>query len=168
MRNKNHGGFTLIELLIGLMLTALLLQGLFFLLSVSLKSWQTTTARIQIHQTARMAMEAMTRELRLASVITVPLPGQSLAGIRFLRPDSAGTSQSLVFQTGTPLGGNPHTLYRIASSGQPTPLTENTVTQLEFAFEPPRMVVIRLTLTDPQTGVADSLDTAVTCINVPD
>ncbi len=168
MKREYRGGFSLVEVLIGLMLTALLLQGLFSLLSTSFKSWQVILARTQTHQTARMAMESMVRELRPASAINSPLPGQVLSGIRIVRPDMAGNSYSLVFQLGTTLGGNPRTVYRIAASGQPTPLTENTVTELQFELKPPRLVVIRLTVTDPQTGVSDSLDTAVTCINVPD
>ena len=168
MKQPGRNGFSLVEILIGLMLTALLLQSLPPLLSGSFMSWQHSVARTVTHQTARMAMEAMTRELRLASEVVRPAAGQSSTAIEVKITNEAGQVSRLIFQLGTTLGANSHTLYRISSGGQPTPITENTVSQFQVAFQPPRLVTIKLTLTDPQTGVADSLASAVTCINASD
>lgn len=168
MKTRQQGGFSLVELLIGLMLTALLLQSLPPLLSSAFASWRQSVSRTVTHQSARMAMEAMIRELRLASEILSPLPRQTATVVRVDMLDEAGKTSRLIFQLGTTFGANPQTLYRISAGGQPTPLTENTVTALRFEFQPPRLLVIELTLTDPQTGVSDRLTSAVTCLNVPD
>ena len=168
MKQPLRNGFSLIEILIGLMLTALLLQSLPPLLSTTFLSWQHSVARTVTHQTARMAMEAMTRELRLASAIVRPTAGQGSTAVEVKITNEAGQVSRLIFQLGTTFGANPHTLYRISADGKPTPITENTVSQLQFAFQPPRLLIITLTLKDPQTGVADSLASAVTCTNVPD
>lgn len=168
MKQPLRNGFSLIEILIGLMLTALLLQSLPPLLSTTFLSWQHSVARTVTHQSARMAMEAMTRELRLASEVVRPAAGQSSTAVEVKLSNEAGQVSRLIFQLGTTLGANPRTLYRISSGGQPTPITENSVSQLQFAFQPPRLLTIKLTLTDPQTGGTDSLTSSVTCINAPD
>ncbi len=168
MKKPLRGGFTLIEVLIGLMLTALLFQGLFLLLSTSLMSWQTSVARTVVHQSARMSMEAMTRELRFASSIASPLPGQEASSIRFTRVDSAGNPQTLIFQLGLSSGRNTQTLYRVHTPGQPAPLTQNVVSSLSFRFQPPRLITISLTQTDPQTKISDTVQTSIACLNIPD
>ena len=56
-------GFSLLELLIGLALTVLLLQGMFSLLSTSVLSWRASVARTEVHQSVRLAVEAMAREV---------------------------------------------------------------------------------------------------------
>lgn len=57
-------GMTLIELVLGLMLTAMLLSGIFGLLSTSLSSWQAGSSRSELQQTARFAIDSMVRDLR--------------------------------------------------------------------------------------------------------
>lgn len=168
MKRLQQNGFSLIEILIGLMLTALLLQSLPPLLFTTFLSWRHSVAGTVTHQSARMAMEAMTRELRLASEVVRPAAGQNSNAVEVKITNEAGQVSRLVFQLGTTLGANSHTLYRISAGGQPTPLTENTVSQFLIAFQPPRLLTISLTLTDPQTGVTDSLTSAVTCTNGPD
>jgi prepilin-type N-terminal cleavage/methylation domain-containing protein len=168
MKKSARGGFTLVEVLIGLMLTALLLQALFPMLVTSFLSWQTSVSRMVTHQTARTAMEAMIRELRFASSIAVPLPGQRSSGIRFTKIDSAGNPQTLIFQQGSSSGMNTRTLYRINPPGEATPLTQEVVSDLYFQFQPPRLVFVSLTLADPQTKVSDTVQTSITCVNMPD
>ena len=87
-----------------------------------------------------------------------PTPGSS----------NGGKSVRLTFRLGTNLGANQRTLYRISSGGQPTPLTQDTVTGLQFEFLQPRLLLISLTLTDRETGASDSISSAVTCLNLPD
>jgi prepilin-type N-terminal cleavage/methylation domain-containing protein len=168
MKRPARDGFTLVELLIGLMLTAILFQALLPLLSTSLLSWRNSVSRISTHQTARMAMESMTRELRFASAISAPLPDQRASRIRFLKPDDTGKIQTLIFQLGSSSGQNTQTLYRIHPPGQPNPLTENVISELSFQFQPPRLVVVSLTVTDSGTKVSDTIATSITCVNVPD
>lgn len=168
MRRPAQGGFLLVEMLIGLMLTALLLQALFPLLHTSFLSWNVSVSRMVTHQTARTALAAMTRELRFASAVTAPSPGASAAGIAFILRDANGKAQALNFQRGLPAGGNSQTLYRITSPGQPVPLTENVVSGLTFQFQPPRLVVVSLTVTDAKTKISDTVQTGITCVNIPD
>ena len=129
MKRREQAGFSLVELLIGLMLTALILQAIPPLLSTSFLSWRQSVARTATHQSARMAMEAMTRELRLASEVVSPLPGQAAASVSVDAPDETGRTTRLTFRLGTNHGANRRTLYRISGGGQPTPLTEDTVSE---------------------------------------
>ena len=168
MKRRRQAGFSLVELLIGLMLTALILQAIPPLLSTSFMSWRQSVARTATHQSARMAMEAMIRELRLASQVVSPLPGQTAAAVSVDAPDETGKTTRLTFRLGTNLGANRRTLYRISGGGQPTPLTQDMVSELWFCYKPHHLLVIDLTLTDRETGVSDSLSSAVTCLNLPD
>ena len=168
MKRREQAGFSLVELLIGMMLTALILQAIPPLLSTSFVSWRQSVARTATHQSARMAMEAMTRELRLASEVVSPLPGQAAASVSVDAPDETGRTTRLTFRLGTNHGANRRTLYRISGGGHPTPLTADTVSELRFCFKPPYLLVIDLTLTDRETGMGDSLTSAVTCLNLPD
>ena len=166
MKRRLQGGFSLVEMLIGLMLTALILQAIPPLLSTAFVSWRQSVARTATHQSGRMALEAMTRELRLASQIVSPLPGQAAAAVSVDTTDETGKTSRLTFRLGTNLGANRRTLYRISGGGQPTPLTEDTVSELRFWYKPPHLLVIDLTLTDRETGLCDSLTSAVTCLNL--
>lgn len=168
MKRRLQGGFSLVEMLIGLMLTALLLQAIPPLLSTAFVSCRQSVARTATHQSGRMAMEAMTRELRLASAIVSPLPGQAAAAVSVDTTDETGKTTRLTFRLGTNLGANRRTLYRISAGGQPTPLTEDTVSELRFWYKPPHLLAVDLTLTDRETGVSDSLTSAVSCLNLAD
>ena len=168
MKRRPQGGFMLVEALVWLMLTALLLQAIFPMLAVSFLSWETSVAQMETHQTARMAMETMTRELRYASAISRPLPEQYAADLHFTKLDSSGILQNLIFKQGSSPGKNVHTLYRINTRGEPSPITQNVVSDLYFLFSPPRRVFVSLTVTDPKTQVSDTVQTSITCVNVPD
>lgn len=165
MKRKNQAGFSLLELLVGVLLTSMLLQGIFTLLNTSFWGWNVLTARVYIHQTARAAMAAMVREMRPAYGIVSPLSGGSGNEIKLVHKDAAGNLQILTFRTGTSWGGNPRTLYRTVAAGQPTPLTENCVSELLFMVESARLVRIRLTVADERTRLSDTLEMAVVCRN---
>jgi hypothetical protein len=97
-----------------------------------------------------------------------PLPEQHAADLHFTKIDSSGISQNLIFQQGSSPGKNVHTLYRINTRGEPSPITQNVVSELYFLFSPPRRVFVSLTVTDPITQVSDTVQTSITCVNVPD
>ncbi len=167
-RRRRQSGFILMDVLLGLLLTAILMQALFPLLSTALLSWQTSVARMEVHQVARMSTEAMTREIRFASGIALPLMNEADSRIKFQKPNSSGELETLIFCQGSPSGLNPHTLYRIHSPGTPNPLTQNVVSKLSFRYLPPRLILISMTVTDPATQVAETLETSVYCVNLPD
>lgn len=168
MNRIRRSGFVLAEVLVGIGLTALLLQALFPMLSTSLLAWKSSVARITAHQTARMAMESMIRELSLASAITWPRSGQPDSSVRFQLRATPDQTENLIFRLGTSAGLNAKTLYRVPGSGQPSPLTQNVVDALQFRFEPPRRLWISLTVTDPERRVTATLETGITCRNMPD
>ena len=168
MKRQGQGGFSLLETLIGLMLTALLLQAIPPLLSTAVVSWRQSVARTATHQSARMAMEAMLRELRPAWQVLSPSPGVAAATVTVDTLDEAGNKTRLTFRLGTALGTNRHTLYRISGGGQATPLTEDTVSELRFEYNPPNLLIVHLTLTDRDTGASDRLTGSVNCLNLPD
>ena len=68
-RHASEAGFTLIELIVGLSLTALLMAGIFGLLSVSLKSRSSGDRSTELQQTARYATDLMVREIQFAKKI---------------------------------------------------------------------------------------------------
>lgn len=165
---KRQSGFILIEVLVGLLLTALLMQALFPLLSMALLSWKASVARMEVHQAARMSTEAMMREIRFASAIFWPPLNQADSRIQFQKRDSAGALETLTFQQGSPSGLNQHTLYRIHYPGTPNPLTQNIVSELRFRHLPPRLIQISMTVTDTATQVSHTLETSIHCANLPD
>ncbi len=62
----NQQGFTLIEIIIGFSLTLLLLASVAFLFSVHIPTWLRGQSQVEVQQTARYALDKMTRELRYA------------------------------------------------------------------------------------------------------
>lgn len=113
-----------------------------------------------------MAIEAMTRELRFASVIAWPPPGQPDSRVRFRKLESDGSQSTLGFQLGLSSGQNPKAIYRTNTLGQASPLTENVASTLRFEYIEPRLVKIELIVTDDATGQQDFISTSVTCVNV--
>ena len=167
-RRRRRSGFILIDVLLGLLLTALLMQALLPLLSTALLSWKTSVGRMEVHQVARMSTEAMIRDIRFASAIAWPPLNEADSRIQFQKRDSSGTLETLTFRQGSPSGLNPNTLYRIHSPGTPNPLTQNVVSDLRFEYLPPRLILISMTVTDPATQMAETVETSIHCDNLPD
>lgn len=67
----NQNGFTLVELVIAMALTVILLSAVVSLLATSLKAWQTDSRKVEIQQTARIGLDAISRELKYAQSITL-------------------------------------------------------------------------------------------------
>ena len=67
--STNEQGFTLIEIVIGFSLSALLLTSISFLFPVYVRTWLEGQSRIEVQQTARYAIDKMTRELRYAESV---------------------------------------------------------------------------------------------------
>ncbi len=80
MQNSMTGqrGMTLIELMLGLMLTVVLLSGIFGLLSTSLVSWKSGISRSEVQQTARFAVDSMVRDLRYGDNYELGNDGRSI------------------------------------------------------------------------------------------
>jgi len=156
-----QSGFTLIELLIGMALTSLLMAVLISFLFVSLKAWHFGSTQSTLQQTARISLDTMVRELRYAKTIQSPNGGGTVSAITFTN----FRNEAVTYSRGTSSGANPQTLYRRVFLTD-NPLTENTVTVLSFTVVRPRTVFAVITITDATSGQSETLQTAVTCLNV--
>ena len=164
---RNQSGFTLIELILGLALTSILLAALLNLFFVSLSAWLSGRDKMEAQQTARIAMDAMTREIRSDALsIAVPAgngPSEILA-IIVANKDVPGKLDTIVFQR------TANTLYRKLNRWdgvqQSFPITEATVTELTFRVTQPRLVEISLGITLNQAQPF-SLKSAIAGLNIP-
>jgi len=169
-------GFTLVELMTGLMLTVLLLAGIFGLLSTSLLSWQFGNSRMEVQHTARYAVDSIVRDLQFAKTITV----NSTTKLT-LTTEQFG-SKTIEYYLDTT--SNPYTLRRDqkdGSGGQPVTggsMINISVTDVQFSTlstnsaGQPKTIGITLTATDvSQADVSKrqsfTVTTAVTAVNVP-
>ncbi|MDF2568495.1 MAG: hypothetical protein K0R55_99 [Sporomusa sp.] len=71
-------GLTLVELMAGLSVFIILMSAIFPLLSTSIKAWQIGRSRVDIQQTARLAVERVAHSVRYAKNVTVGDSGGSL------------------------------------------------------------------------------------------
>jgi len=158
---KQQQGFTLIEVITGVTLTVILLSGMLSILSTSLITWTLEKKRINIQQTAGFAMDTIMRELRYAQDIQLTNP-QSLLITKL-------NGETITFRLGGGLHAN--TLYMVidkmnaipAGGSSANPITENIVTNLQFAPYPqsnsPTAVAITIEVASPNTGHKQTLHT---------
>ncbi|HWR43648.1 PilW family protein [Sporomusa sp.] len=162
---KGQSGFTLIELMIGLGLTVLLMSAIFGLLFTSLRSWQQGKSHVEIHQTVRIAVDTIARQVRYAYTVSSPdgktLRIKSAAGI-------------IVF------GVDPETkaLCITQGSGSPQPFAGNGVNDQEgsiIIIDNPdgtpmftaqgRLATIKITAKDKTTGATFTCQSAMAVLN---
>ncbi|MCX7780943.1 MAG: hypothetical protein N2491_08505 [Negativicutes bacterium] len=158
------GGFTYIELLISMTIALLLFAGVFGLLSTSLLSWRTGSSRIEAQQTARAALEAMTREIRYDARDIITANGNS-STLRY--HNSIGETIEFYRE------GN--VLYRRVTSvsglvNSPNPITEGTVSFLNFTVADSadfthKVIRIRLMVTVPNPQQSFELSTMIVALN---
>jgi len=161
----NRRGFTLVELLIGTLLSVILLGIVFQVLSVSVNSWRAGIERTSYRQAARMAVGRITQELKYADQITYPAVGTKAQSIHFYKPADSGPRQRFGFQLGTTGGASTRTLYMTIDNGSPTPLTGNTVSNLEFLIVEQGLVQFQLSLDDGAGAGLETISTLVNCLN---
>lgn len=88
----NQNGFTLVELVIAMALTVILLSAVVSLLATSLKAWQTDSRKVEIQQTARIGLDAISRELKYAQSITLDADKH---GVTVEKKKTTGDTQSI-------------------------------------------------------------------------
>lgn len=150
---SGNAGFTLIELVIGMTIAVMLMSAVFGILSVSLTSSRTGKAKVEAQETARTALDAMVREIRIDALdITVPAAdavGSGTLAIRVADTIVANQQNTITFYTVS------NVLYRKLDKWDGTstafPITEGTVTALSFDVKHPRTVGIALTVTVPNS-----------------
>lgn len=160
-----NSGFTLIELLIGMLLVVILMSAVFGLLSVSLTSSRIGTAKVEAQETARTAIDAMVREIRMEALdITIPATDTTSNTLSIRVADKVDTTRqnTVTFYLAS------NVLYRKLDKWDGTsgtfPMTEGTVTALSFEVTHPRSVKISLTVKTPNAS-AFSLVTSVVGMN---
>jgi len=94
-------GFTLIEIMVTSVVLAILIVGLFLVLSLGQRSWLTADTGIQLRQDISRALMVMSQELKQtsASKINIALNG-SASSIRFKLPQDTNGDGSIVDSTG--------------------------------------------------------------------
>jgi type II secretory pathway pseudopilin PulG len=160
-----NAGFTLVELAIGMTLTIILMSAVFGLLSVSLTSSRIGIAKVEAQETARVAVDAMVREIRNDALdITVPATNTTSSTLSILIADDQDSTKrnTVTFYVAS------KTLYRKldkwnGNSGT-FPVTEGTVTDLLFKVEHPRTVKISVTVQTADDSIF-SLETSVAGLN---
>lgn len=87
------GGFTLAEVIIAVMLLGLVVAAAYQAFSAVDISWRRGEGRIDAQQNLRIAADRMAREIRQASVITLPAVGSSAGEIQFRYSSSRSQPQ---------------------------------------------------------------------------
>lgn len=106
-RSQQQRGFTLMELIIGLSLTVLLLSAIAPLLTVSVQSWRIGSSRSEVQQTARFAVESITRDLHYGTNFA------RINGFEISFTDAGNSEVHYRLDTTT------HILYKVTGTTQP-------------------------------------------------
>lgn len=166
-------GFTLAESIIALALTAILLSALCSAFLVWGQGWRKGSARITLQQNARMAMDAMVRELRYntGNIVTPAVGATPDDTIEFR---NSGDYKTFKFYTASPVDySGVATLYRyVQDDRSPAPgvdqITEPSqvyVKSLSFDRKNVNTVEIRLVLSDRHYGFDEEIQTTIVCLN---
>jgi type II secretory pathway pseudopilin PulG len=163
----NHAkGFIYVELIIGMALTVLLMGAAFDLFAVSLAAWKAGSVKVEVQETARVALDAMVREIRYDALqIANPADNResNVLAIQVEAEDNPARRNTITFYRDAA-----NVLYRRLDkwdgSATAFPITEKTVTALAFTVTHPRLVEISLTVT--KTGFPPvTLESAVAALN---
>ena len=88
MKNKN--GFTVVEIMVCIVIISFIVLGIYDIMIVGGKSWNTDMGRLDLQQESRLAMDGMTRELREGSKSAVSRTDGG-AKIEFSHPEATGS-----------------------------------------------------------------------------
>lgn len=166
-------GFTLVESIIAIALTVVLLSSLCSAFLVWGQGWQKSSARITLQQNARIAMDAMVRELRYTAG-NIVTPATSAAPANTLEFRNTGDYKTLKFYTASPAAyPGVATLYRyVKDDRSPAPgvdqLTEPSqvyIKSLSFDRKNVNTVEIRLVLSDRYYNFEEEIQTTIVGLN---
>lgn len=92
--NRSFAGFTLVEVLVAVAILLLFVAGGTKFFEHTTRSWQENYARLEIQQSARIAMDEMTNNIRQASAATVVIDALAV-------PANSRISFQVIKDTGT-------------------------------------------------------------------
>lgn len=160
-----NAGIMLMELLIGIALITILLSALFSLFAVAITSSRIGTAKVEAQETARIALDAMVREIRTDALDIITPATNAISdslSIQVVDNNDNTKYNTITFYLAS------STLYRKLNKWDGStgtfPLTEGTVTHLQFDVRHPRTVKISLTVQTANNS-AYSLTTSVAGLN---
>jgi prepilin-type N-terminal cleavage/methylation domain-containing protein len=100
---RNQRGFTLAELLVVVAILALVLAGTLVALQQGQNAYQYGSGRVEVQQSARMAVDRMVRDLRTGTVVTA----STATSVGFQYIDDTGATVTVTYSlTGTNLQRN--------------------------------------------------------------
>lgn len=161
---------TLIELILGLMLTMLLLSGIFGLLTTSIGAWRAGSSRSELQQTARFAVDSMVRDLRYGDNFV--LESNTSITYRNIKPGNqygntyryhVSTNDHILYKTGIhpPSFSQPVTGNNITGASKIVINPDDQVIFTQPDLNNPNIIAITLKAKDTLTGHSFVLYSAV-------
>lgn len=101
---KSLTGFTFIEVLAVIIISLIVMAGIFVALSAGRQSWFTGSAQVELQQETRRAMDTMVKELRQcirATIVGVPNDGFSYPAITFQMPEDIDNDGDVIAADGS-------------------------------------------------------------------
>ena len=153
---KNHQGVTLVELMVTVIIFAFILGICYSLLISGSDSWETNSARVELQQELRKAMDRMSQDLRQAgsaSIVDVPADGNAYTSITFRK--SAGVSGgNLVWDSSTTryfLGGTGGTQLLRQVGAQTASVIAQNIQSLQFSRQTSTANVVNVSIQTQKT-----------------
>ncbi len=135
---KSRHGFTLIEALVTTIIFAFIMGICYTLLISGSDSWETNSARVELQQELRKAMDWISQDLRQAgsaSITNVPADGNTYTSITF-RKSAGASGGNLVWDTNTTryfLGGTGNTQLQRQIGSQTASVIAQDMQSLQFS-----------------------------------
>ncbi len=155
---KNHRGVTLVEMMVTAITFALILGICYTILISGSDSWETNSARVELQQELRKAMDRITQDLRQAgsvSIADVPANGTAYTSITFRK--SAGVSGgNLVWDTSTTryfLGGTGGTQLLRQVGSQVASVVAQNIQSAQFSRQASTANVVNVSLQTQKTAL---------------
>ena len=153
---KNHRGVTLVEVMTTVVIFSFILGICYALLISGSDSWETNSARIELQQELRKAMDWVSQDLRQAgsaSITNVPADGTAYTSITFRK--SAGVSGgNLVWDSSTTryfLGGTGGTQLLRQVGSQAASVIAQNIQSVQFSRQASTANVVSVSLQTQKT-----------------
>lgn len=160
MANKHKSAFTLVEVLLSLAILGMLMAAVAVAFDASVKNYQANEGIYRAVNTGRQTLLRITNDVRTAeNVLKLGVPGGDPPTHLTLR-NADGNDITYVYSTtdDTVNGLEKNTLYLFTEGGMKYKLCEN-ISSMTFnrTTEPVRNVRIKMKITDPDSGVTQTL-----------
>ncbi|MBI5149864.1 MAG: prepilin-type N-terminal cleavage/methylation domain-containing protein [Candidatus Omnitrophica bacterium] len=153
---KDPRGFTLVEAMVTVIIFTFILGICYTLLISGSDSWETNSARVELQQELRKAMDWIAQDLRQAgsaSITNVPADGATYTSITF-RKSAGASGGNLVWDSNTTtysLGGTGGTQLLRQVSGQTASVIAQDIQSLQFSRQASTANVVDVSLQAQKT-----------------